>query len=45
MDNGDGTCSLNPGLSLTAGDYYWFVRAENQYGYGDKSALTAFEVE
>jgi len=44
VDNGDTTCSINPGKTLALGDYYWFVRAKNQYGFGPASAKTGFTV-
>jgi len=44
VDNGDGTCSINPGKALSPGDYYWLVRAQNQYGLGPSPAKMAFTV-
>jgi len=44
VDSGDGTCSINPGKTLAPGEYYWLVRAKNQYGIGPASAKTAFAV-
>lgn len=45
VDNGDGTCSVTPGIVLAPGDYYWLVRAENDYGEGPVSIRLAFTVE
>jgi len=45
VGNGDGTCSIDPGKVLAPGEYYWLVRAKNQYGFGPASAKTAFEIE
>ena len=45
VDNGDGTCSINPGKVLAPGDYYWLVRGKNQYGIGAWSTSLAFTVD
>ncbi len=45
VDNGDGTCSVIPGLALDPGDYYWLIIPANEYGQGDASALMPFTVD
>ena len=45
VDNGDGTCVINPGRVLEPGEYYWFVRGENAYGIGADSEKMAFNVD
>ena len=45
VDNGDGTCTINPGKVLTPGEYYWLTLAENMYGIGPRSEKKLFIVE
>ncbi len=45
VDNGDGTCSVIPGMELAPGDYYWLIIPANEYGQGDASELVPFTVE
>ncbi len=40
--SGSGTCSVNPGTTLTGGSYQWWIQTWNAYGYGPWSNGMAF---